>query len=246
MKAFIWTQSKLVPQGKYISSHIQTLQCGFCNLHSSISVTPHFPLSTNLWKSKLEKKPFQRKKCLSSSFSLRRCTLIRIGRNDEKNQHLQKKWTLSIIKERMKGWSARLGLWKFSTHLKPSVESQELYTTCTRNKTTLPNSNMNLKKKKLISGFQKGNVNGETTFTFFLHTPSIISSYLREHLSANENMGNRTLWCSTVIKWIIFKCQWNLWNRANLKEIHAVILKLWIISMAFSNALGQIHDLILL
>lgn len=43
-------------------------------------------------------------------FSLRRCTLIRIGRNDEKNQHLQKKWTLSIIKERMKGWSARLGL----------------------------------------------------------------------------------------------------------------------------------------
>lgn len=28
--------------------------------------------------------------------------LIRIGRNDEKNQHLQEKWTLSIIKEGMK------------------------------------------------------------------------------------------------------------------------------------------------
>lgn len=92
-----------------IFSDIQTL-CGFCNLHSNISVTPHFPLSTNLWKSKLEKKPFQRKKCLSSIFSLRRCTLIRIGRNDEKNQHLQEKWTLSIIKEKMKGWSARLEL----------------------------------------------------------------------------------------------------------------------------------------
>lgn len=86
----------------------------FCSLHSNISVTPHLPLSTNLWKSKLEKKPFQRKKCLSSTFFLRRCTLIRIGRNDEKNQHLQEKWTLSIMKEGMKGWSARLGLWKFS------------------------------------------------------------------------------------------------------------------------------------
>lgn len=35
-------------------------------------------------------------------FSLRRCMLIRIGRNDEKNQHLQEKWTISIIKEVMK------------------------------------------------------------------------------------------------------------------------------------------------
>lgn len=113
MKAFVWTQGKLVPQGKYIFSDVQTLQCAFCNLHSNISA-PHFPLSTNLWKSKLEKKLFQSKKCHSSTFSLRRCTLIRIERNDKKNQHLQEKWTLSIIKEGTKGWSARLGLWQFS------------------------------------------------------------------------------------------------------------------------------------
>lgn len=49
--------------------------------------------STDLWKSRVE--AISKEEIPLKHFPLRRCTLIRIGRNDEKNQHLQEKWTLS-------------------------------------------------------------------------------------------------------------------------------------------------------
>lgn len=133
--------------------------------------------------------------------SLRRSTLIRTGRSDERTASSGK---VDIFHNKrgdqsLKGWNARLGLWKTShtlnLHLLENFKNFTQLLLETKGK-NLPNTNMRLKKK--ISEYQKDNVNGLTAFPFFsmpqILFPVILQNIYQLMKILETGLYDRTWW----------------------------------------------------